>query len=91
MAAVIKVKNEQGNWVDIPAIIGPVGPGVPVGGTEGQLLVKSNDNPYVSEWVTPDFPSTEELAEVADSRIPDALVSVETTPSTNNTINWLYE
>lgn len=31
------------------------------------------------------------LDELATTRIPDALVSTETTPSTNNTINWLYE
>ena len=29
--------------------------------------------------------------ELASTRIPDSLVSTETTPSTNNTINWLYE
>lgn len=31
------------------------------------------------------------LDELATTRIPDALVSTETTPSINNTINWLYE
>lgn len=31
------------------------------------------------------------IDEVATTRIADTLVSTETTPSTNNTINWLYE
>lgn len=31
------------------------------------------------------------IDELATTRIADTLVSTETTPSTNNTINWLYE
>lgn len=39
---------------------GPQGPqgepgvGVPIGGTEGQVLVKSSATDYATEWATPD-------------------------------------
>ena len=88
---ILRVKNEHGDWVNIPAIIGPMGPGVPEGGQSGQILWKTGDNDDDTDWITPDFPTNAELDEVADARIPDNLVSVETVPSTNNTINWLYE
>jgi len=42
MANVLKIKNEQGVFIDIPAIQGPPGPS-PKGGTTGQVLTKASD------------------------------------------------
>lgn len=70
---------------------GPAGPGFASGGIPGQFLVKASNTDYETSWITPAFVSQNELDAVADARIPDALVAVETTPSLNNTINWTYE
>ncbi len=42
MANVLKIKNEKGVFIDIPAIQGPPGPS-PKGGTTGQVLTKASD------------------------------------------------
>lgn len=64
MSAILKVK-QNGQWTDIPAIIGPQGErgltgatgpagadgvGVPSGGTTGQVLVKKTNTDYDTEW-----------------------------------------
>lgn len=70
---------------------GDTGEGLTAGGSAGQFLTKASSTDFDCSWTTPDFASASDLSAVANSRIPDALVAVETTPSTNNTINWLYE
>lgn len=39
-------------WV-IGGRVGPPGPGVPSGGTTGQVLAKKSDDDFDTEWVTP--------------------------------------
>ena len=38
MANILKVKDQEGNWIDIPAIVGPQGPAGPAGerGPQGE-------------------------------------------------------
>lgn len=78
-------------------LVGPPGPrgypgaGIASGGTAGQILTKASATDYDTSWTTPSYASSTDLQTVADARIPDALVAVETTPTVNNTINWTYE
>ena len=44
----LKIKDGN-NWIDIPAS----GVGVPSGGTTGQILQKSSNTDYATEWATP--------------------------------------
>lgn len=44
----LKIKDGN-NWIDIPAS----GVGVPSGGTTGQVLQKSSNTDYATEWYTP--------------------------------------
>jgi len=40
-------------WVQVSlGPVGPVGPGVPEGGTTGQVLIKSSNNDYATSWST---------------------------------------
>lgn len=60
--SVIKIKDDNNNFVDVETIqgstgpagatgaTGPAGQGVPTGGEEGQILVKSSDANYDTEW-----------------------------------------
>ncbi len=61
--SILKLKDSKGNWIDIPALIGPSGPegpqgktgkGIPEGGNPGQILVKGEGN--TTRWA--DAPST---------------------------------
>lgn len=61
--SILKLKDSKGNWIDIPALIGPSGPegpqgktgkGIPEGGKPGQILVKGEGN--TTRWA--DAPST---------------------------------
>lgn len=70
---------------------GQDGVGIPSGGSQGQALIKNSGTDYDTTWLTLDYATHTELNTVANARIPDALVAEETTPSTNNTINWQYE
>lgn len=49
---------------------GPAGPGVPTGGTKGQVLVKSSDTSYETEWKTLATPSNPNLLINSDFRNP---------------------
>lgn len=49
----LKIKD-NGTWVDIPA----GGVGVPSGGTTGQVLQKSSNTDYATEWATNDYYET---------------------------------
>lgn len=40
---ILKVKDENGNWINIPAIKGDKGDGIPDGGENGQIIVKTSD------------------------------------------------
>lgn len=60
--SVIKIKDDNNNFVDVETIrgstgpagatgaTGPAGQGIPTGGEEGQILVKSSDANYDTEW-----------------------------------------
>lgn len=61
--SILKLRDSKGNWIDIPALIGPSGPegpqgktgkGIPEGGKPGQILVKGEGN--TTRWA--DAPST---------------------------------
>ena len=45
----LKIKDNNDNWIDIPAS----GIGVPSGGTTGQVLQKSSNTDYATEWAEP--------------------------------------
>lgn len=45
-------KGDKGDKGDA----GPAGPGLPTGGTTGQMIRKSSNNNYATEWVTPGAP-----------------------------------
>ena len=58
----LRVLDKDGNWIDIPTIVGPVGPvgptgetgpGVSSGGSTGQILRKKSGDDFDTEWVTP--------------------------------------
>lgn len=57
MAEILKIKDEHGNWISVPAVKGddgepgPAGPGVVSGGTTGQILAKKSGTNYDTEWV----------------------------------------
>lgn len=54
MAVIKKYNTGTSTWD--PIVVGkqgPVGEGVPVGGTSGQVLAKSSGTDYATEWVTP--------------------------------------
>lgn len=51
--SVLKFKDQNNNWITVPA----GGRGVPSGGTEGQYLKKSSSSDYNTEW--DDFPIPE--------------------------------
>ena len=53
MTHILKVK-QNGVWVDIPAVKGETGEGVPSGGTTGQVLTKKTDTDYDTEWQNAD-------------------------------------
>lgn len=46
---ILRVKNGN-TWTDIPAIVGPAGPGVPSGGTTGQVLKKASGTDLDTAW-----------------------------------------
>lgn len=52
----IKVKDAEGNFIDIPTIqgeqgnVGPAGLGLPEGGTTGDLIVKNSNTDYDTMW-----------------------------------------
>ena len=48
--AILKIKDENNNFVSVPSINGQDGVGVPLGGTKGQVLVKKSDTNYDTEW-----------------------------------------
>lgn len=51
MAGVLYLRDpETGEFVPVPTLVGPPGPGVPAGGTAGQVLVKSGEADYAAEW-----------------------------------------
>lgn len=54
--SVLKFKDQNNNWITVPA----GGRGVPSGGTVGQYLKKSSSMDYTTEWAS--FPSVETLA-----------------------------
>lgn len=63
-------------------IPGEVGPGVPTGGTPGQMLRKASDTDYQVEWVTPSFAPTTHThttSDITGAFTPDQL------PWANNT------
>lgn len=45
----LKIKDSNDQWIDIPAS----GVGVPSGGTGGQVLVKSSNVDYATQWLDP--------------------------------------
>lgn len=45
----LKIKDNNDNWIDIPAS----GVGVPSGGSAGDVLVKSSAVDYATEWQAP--------------------------------------
>ena len=57
---------------------GPAGPGVAAGGTTGQVLVKSSDADYDTEWKTPSGGGGSSIQEV---RIPGTELTVESAGS----------
>lgn len=46
----LKIKDDNDQWINIPAS----GIGIPSGGTEGQVLQKSSNTDYATQWVTVD-------------------------------------
>lgn len=52
----IKVKDAEGNFIDIPTIqgeqgnVGPAGLGFPEGGTTGDIIVKNSNTDYDTMW-----------------------------------------
>lgn len=52
--SIIKVRNELGEFVEIPTLQGPQGDtgiGIPTGGTTGQILSKNSDSDYDTRWI----------------------------------------
>ena len=56
----LKFKDENGNWIPVPSLIGPQGPqgpkgengvGLPAGGVAKQILVKNSGADYDYSWV----------------------------------------
>ena len=58
----LKIKNGN-NWESIPA----GGVGVPSGGTTGQVLQKSSNTDYATEWATPQAIATEFVSGTTDN------------------------
>ena len=53
MANILKIKNVEGMWVELPYAKGSDGKdgvGVPTGGTTGQYLTKKSNADYDFEW-----------------------------------------
>lgn len=46
----LKYKNQQGNFTDIDCIKGDTGPGLPSGGTVGQVPIKASATDYDVTW-----------------------------------------
>lgn len=44
--------SDGASWIAGAGAQGPAGPGVPAGGTTGQLLQKSSATDYATVWVT---------------------------------------
>lgn len=78
----LRVLDKDGNWVDIPTIVGPVGPvgqtgetgpGVSSGGSTGQILRKKSEDDFDTEWVTPTdmdlYYTKEEANDLINSKI----------------------
>lgn len=78
----LRVLDKDGNWVDIPTIVGPVGPvgptgetgpGVSSGGSTGQILRKKSGDDFDTEWVTPTdmdlYYTKEEADDLINSKI----------------------
>lgn len=78
----LRVLDKDGNWVDIPTIVGPVGPvgptgetgpGVSSGGSAGQILRKKSGDDFDTEWVTPTdmdlYYTKEEADDLINSKI----------------------
>jgi hypothetical protein len=51
--ASLSIWTGGGGWLDVGDIQGPVGEGVPTGGTTGQILAKINNTNYATQWITP--------------------------------------
>jgi len=51
--ASLSIWTGGGGWLDVGDIQGPVGQGVPTGGTVGQMLVKTTGSNYDTQWITP--------------------------------------
>jgi hypothetical protein len=48
-------------WTDVGPFVGPpgpAGPGVPAGGTTGQVLEKTSGTDYATAWTTPSWPAS---------------------------------
>jgi hypothetical protein len=78
----LRVLDKDGNWVDIPTIVGPVGPvgptgatgpGVSSGGSTGQILRKKSGDDFDTEWITPTdmnlYYTKEEADDLINSKI----------------------
>ncbi len=52
-AYVYYVDTNSSQWIEIgsDSVIGPTGPGVPTGGTAGQVLSKIDSSNYNTQWV----------------------------------------
>lgn len=51
MAGVLYIRDPvTGEFAPVPVLVGPPGPGVPAGGAEGQVLVKSGEADYETKW-----------------------------------------
>ena len=78
----LRVLDKDGNWIDIPTIVGPVGPvgptgetgpGVSSGGSTGQILRKKSEDDFDTEWITPTdmdlYYTKEEADDLINSKI----------------------
>jgi len=50
---VCTVAGSPGTWIRPSGPVGATGPGVPVGGTTGQMLIKNSGTNYDTKWSTP--------------------------------------
>lgn len=51
---VLKIRDENGNFINIPALVGEKGDtgiGIPIGGTTEQILVKASNKDFDTKWV----------------------------------------
>lgn len=65
MAAILRIKDENGNWIDIPAIVGPKGPaGEPgVKGDKGEsYTITDADYEAIAAVVLSKMTNAEEVA-----------------------------